>query len=157
MNLLIINWINTLGGVVFGFALVLLLLVLLVLILKKYGKITIILQSTDAQAAQPAQPAVVVAQPQAQPQSYVKQEVVKQEEVHIAEEKPVQVNVPAKKEVVTSDGEISPETSAAIAMALHLFYAEVHDVESAIITIKTVERRYSPWSSKIYGLNNLVR
>lgn len=156
MNLLIINWINTLGGVVFGFALVLVLLVLLVLILKKYGKITIILQSTDAQAAQPAQPAVVVA-PQPQPQSYVKQEVVKQEEVHIAEEKPVQVNVPAKKEVVTSDGEISPETSAAIAMALHLFYAEVHDVESAIITIKTVERRYSPWSSKIYGLNNLVR
>lgn len=47
--------------------------------------------------------------------------------------------------------------SAAIAMALHLYYSEVHDEESAIITIKTVEKRYSPWSSKIYGLNNLVR
>lgn len=47
--------------------------------------------------------------------------------------------------------------SAAIAMALYLYYAEVHDEESTVITIKTVERRYSPWSSKIYGLNNLVK
>lgn len=48
---------------------------------------------------------------------------------------------------------LSANDSAAIAMALHLYYAEMHDVESTIITIKTVERRYSPWSSKIYGLN----
>ena len=47
--------------------------------------------------------------------------------------------------------------SAAIALALHLYYADVHDEESHIMTIKTVERRYSPWSSKIYGLNNLSR
>lgn len=46
---------------------------------------------------------------------------------------------------------------AAIAMALHLYYAEAHDEESHVITIKTVERRYSPWSSKIYGINNLVK
>lgn len=46
---------------------------------------------------------------------------------------------------------------AAIAMAIHLYYAEVHDEESHVITIKTVERRYSPWSSKIYGINNLVK
>jgi hypothetical protein len=45
----------------------------------------------------------------------------------------------------------------AIAMALHLYYADVHDEESHIMTIKTVERRYSPWSSKIYGLNNLSK
>lgn len=49
------------------------------------------------------------------------------------------------------------EYSAAIAMALHLYYSDEHDVESQIITIKTVQRRYSPWSSKIYGLNNLVK
>lgn len=55
------------------------------------------------------------------------------------------------------EGHLSAGDSAAIAMALHLFYAEVHDEESAIITIKTVQRRYSPWSSKIYGLNNLQR
>jgi len=52
---------------------------------------------------------------------------------------------------------LSANDSAAIALALHLYYTDVHDVESAIITIKTVERRYSPWSSKIYGLNNLVK
>ncbi len=55
------------------------------------------------------------------------------------------------------EGHLSANDSAAIAMALHLYYAEVHDDESAIITIKTVERRYSPWSSKIYGINNLVK
>lgn len=47
--------------------------------------------------------------------------------------------------------------SAAIAMALHLYYADVHDEESHVLTIKKVERRYSPWNSKIYGINNLVR
>lgn len=52
---------------------------------------------------------------------------------------------------------LSADACAAIAIALHLYYAEVHDEESAIITIKNVERRYSPWSSKIYGLNNLIR
>jgi sodium pump decarboxylase gamma subunit len=52
---------------------------------------------------------------------------------------------------------LSAEMSAAIAMALHLYYADVHDEESHIMTIKTVERRYSPWSSKIYGLNNLSK
>lgn len=44
--------------------------------------------------------------------------------------------------------------SAAIATALHLYFNEVHDEESLVVTIKTVERRYSPWNSKIYGLNN---
>ncbi len=63
--------------------------------------------------------------------------------------------IPTEKEYV--EDHLSAGDSAAIAMALHLFYAEVHDEESAVITIKTVERRYSPWSSKIYGLNNLVK
>lgn len=44
--------------------------------------------------------------------------------------------------------------SAAIATALHLYFDDPHDEESGVITIKTVERRYSPWNSKIYGLNN---
>lgn len=60
-----------------------------------------------------------------------------------------------KKEYV--EDHLSAEVSAAIALALHLYYADVHDEESHIMTIKTVERRYSPWSSKIYGLNNLVK
>jgi sodium pump decarboxylase gamma subunit len=60
-------------------------------------------------------------------------------------------------EIEYIEGHLSADYSAAIAMALHLYYSDVHDEESHIITIKTVERRYSPWSSKIYGLNNLVK
>jgi len=52
-----------------------------------------------------------------------------------------------KKEVPNAD-------TIAIAMALHLYYDEVHDTESNVITIKRIERRYSPWSSKIYGVIN---
>ena len=51
-------------------------------------------------------------------------------------------------------GYLSGDESAAIAMALHLFFDEQHDEESNIITIKRIQRRYSPWSSKIYGLRN---
>lgn len=44
------------------------------------------------------------------------------------------------------------EVTAAIATALYLHYNEIHDPESNIITIERVRKRYSPWSSKIYGL-----
>lgn len=47
--------------------------------------------------------------------------------------------------------------ATAIATALHMFYGGLHDVEPNVITIKKVERKYSPWSSKIYGFNNLNR
>ena len=43
---------------------------------------------------------------------------------------------------------------AAIAMALHLYF-NFHDEESDVITIKSTDRRYSPWNSKIYGVNNI--
>jgi len=56
-----------------------------------------------------------------------------------------------------SKGEIPTTDVVAIAMALHLYYDEVHDDESNVITIKRIERRYSPWSSKIYGINNNIR
>jgi len=45
---------------------------------------------------------------------------------------------------------------AAISMALHLYMNDMHDEESNVITIKRIERRYSPWNSKIYGLNNTI-
>ena len=51
--------------------------------------------------------------------------------------------------------DISGDTNAAIALALHLYMNELHDMESNIVTIEKVSRRYSPWSSKIYGLRNL--
>ena len=47
--------------------------------------------------------------------------------------------------------------SAAIAAALHLYMDDSHDKESYILKISKVARRYSPWNSKIYGLNNLNR
>jgi len=51
---------------------------------------------------------------------------------------------------------IAANEIAAVSMALHLFLSDVHDEESNVITIKSIERRYSPWSSKIYGLNNTL-
>ncbi|MBN2236491.1 MAG: OadG family protein [Bacteroidales bacterium] len=49
-------------------------------------------------------------------------------------------------------GQISGEVTAAISAALYLYLNEQHDQESGKITIKEVTRRYSPWSSKIYGM-----
>jgi glutaconyl-CoA/methylmalonyl-CoA decarboxylase subunit delta len=55
----------------------------------------------------------------------------------------------------TNAGKIpQDEVYAAIAMALHDCFENIHDVESNIITIEKVNKRYTPWSSKIYGLNN---
>jgi len=48
--------------------------------------------------------------------------------------------------------EISGETLAAISLALHLYHHEVKGMENAVITIKNAAKKYSPWSSKIYGL-----
>lgn len=60
-----------------------------------------------------------------------------------------------EKEVVVS--EISGEENAAIAMAIYLYFNEMHDEESNVITIRKVSKTYSPWSSKIYGLNTIDR
>jgi Na+-transporting methylmalonyl-CoA/oxaloacetate decarboxylase gamma subunit len=49
----------------------------------------------------------------------------------------------------------SGEVNAAIAMALYSYFNELHDIESGVITIKRVSRHYSPWSSKLYNMNNL--
>jgi len=50
------------------------------------------------------------------------------------------------------DLSISGEVSAAISTALYLHYEEKHDLENTVLTIKRVQRTYSPWSSKLYGL-----
>ncbi len=65
--------------------------------------------------------------------------------------------VAVKSETEFDEVQLTAGQSAAIAMAIHLYYADVHDEESNVMTIKTVERRYSPWSSKIYSINNLIR
>jgi hypothetical protein len=66
----------------------------------------------------------------------------------------VQVPVDSKQ---TNIGQVSDEEAAAIAMAIHLYKAELHDKESLTITLKKVSRIYSPWSSKIYTLRNNPR
>ena len=58
---------------------------------------------------------------------------------------------------VKEDLSISGEVNAAIAMALHLYYSEMHDKEDAVLTINKTSRTYSPWSSKIYGLRQHPR
>lgn len=56
----------------------------------------------------------------------------------------------------TTDTHPTPHEQAAIAMAMHLYF-NAHDEEPHIITIEEVERRYSPWSSKIYSMRNLIK
>jgi len=53
--------------------------------------------------------------------------------------------------------DISGEVNAAISMAIYLYHNELHDYEETVLTIKKVARTYSPWSSKIYGLNSCHR
>lgn len=51
---------------------------------------------------------------------------------------------------------IQDEVAVAIGLALSMSM-NVHDEESGKLTIKRVQCRYSPWSSKLYGMNNLNR
>jgi len=51
---------------------------------------------------------------------------------------------------VTVDGVPTEAEAAAIAMALHLYFEDVHDEESDIITI--VDNKNSVWNSKILSL-----
>lgn len=60
---------------------------------------------------------------------------------------------PASPQVGDTTGEID----AAIFSALHLHFSELHDMENTVLTINKVQRVYSPWSSKIYGLRNTLR
>jgi Na+-transporting methylmalonyl-CoA/oxaloacetate decarboxylase gamma subunit len=57
-----------------------------------------------------------------------------------------------KPSAVHSEGEMSGEVNAAIAMTIHLYLSEMHDYENTVLTIQKVSRTYSPWSSKIYTL-----
>lgn len=60
---------------------------------------------------------------------------------------------------VTPDEDLSVKADdvAAIAMALHLFFNELHDEESTRMTIRKIPKAYSPWSSKIFGMRHPIR
>lgn len=53
-----------------------------------------------------------------------------------------------------ADLDISGEVNAAISSALFMYFNEMHDEESGVLTVKRVSKRYSPWSSKIYSVMN---
>ncbi|MGN1252903.1 MAG: OadG family transporter subunit [Muribaculaceae bacterium] len=55
---------------------------------------------------------------------------------------------------LSRDDHDSGEEIAAITMALHQHF-NVHDNESNLLTIRKIRRAYSPWSSKIYGINQI--
>jgi hypothetical protein len=62
-----------------------------------------------------------------------------------------------KKQLTRDELSLSGEINAAIGMALYLHFSEIHDFESTVLTIKKVQKAYSPWSSKIYGLRENPR
>ena len=55
-----------------------------------------------------------------------------------------------KKELSLHEEEV-----AAIITALKLYKSALHDKESEVLTILSIKRAYSPWSSKIHGLTQL--
>lgn len=55
---------------------------------------------------------------------------------------------------ITPNINMEAGVNAAIAMGLHLYFNELHDEESNIITIRNAPKQYSPWSSKIYSVQN---
>lgn len=62
-----------------------------------------------------------------------------------------------KRELTRDELAVSGEINAVIGLALHLYFSEIHDYESTVLTIKKVQKAYSPWSSKIYGLREYPR
>ena len=68
---------------------------------------------------------------------------------------PKAIPAPAAQAAPAAPQSSADDDLAAIAMALHLYFNGVHDVEPTEIHIKAVER--SGWNSKLYGMNNLHR
>jgi Na+-transporting methylmalonyl-CoA/oxaloacetate decarboxylase gamma subunit len=50
------------------------------------------------------------------------------------------------------DLHIPGDVNAAIAMALHLYFEEIHDEEDPVLTILMQKKAYKPWSSKLYNM-----
>ena len=71
--------------------------------------------------------------------------------------KPKNEDVEPKQETVASNVAVSDGVYAAIATAIYLYGEELHDVENTVLTINKVSRTYSPWSSKIHGLNTYFK
>ena len=58
------------------------------------------------------------------------------------------------KSKITDSITLTADSTAAIALALHLYYNGVHDEEDTKITIQP---HRTQWNNKMYGMNNLHR
>ena len=56
------------------------------------------------------------------------------------------------KQEIIEDITITGDVSAAISTAIHLYFDDIHDEETAVLTVQKISKRYSPWSSKIYNV-----
>ncbi len=65
--------------------------------------------------------------------------------------------VTRKEHPILKDNTATLELGAAVAMAIHLYQQELHDHETALLTIKKINRSYSPWNSKIYGMRKELK
>lgn len=59
--------------------------------------------------------------------------------------------------VTKKEDDVTLELGAAVAMAIYLYQQELHDHETALLTIKKINRNYSPWNSKIYGMRKELK
>ena len=68
------------------------------------------------------------------------------------------VSEAVRETVITADSDTDNDELVAAFLALHLYTSEeIHDEESNVLTIERTQRRYSPWSSKIYSINNILQ
>lgn len=72
-------------------------------------------------------------------------------DIEISNLLPSEVKKPEKSK------DLHGEEAAAIALAIHMYKSQLHDMESLTITLQKVSRIYSPWSSKIYSLRQNPR
>ena len=61
------------------------------------------------------------------------------------------------KPIKIKDNAATLELGAAVAMAIYLYQQELHDHEATLLTINKINRNYSPWSSKIYGMRKELK
>jgi len=52
---------------------------------------------------------------------------------------------------------LTGQENAAIATAIYLYFSQLHDEESAKLTIKKVKKDYSPWSSRVHSIHTFQR
>jgi uncharacterized protein (DUF58 family) len=67
----------------------------------------------------------------------------------------IRVKLKKSKIPVAREHRIPAQVSVAISAAIYLYLDDIHDKEIRVMTIRKVSKTYSPWSSKIYGLNIL--